>query len=1196
MYFNSRLWTYTRGFRIRIVIAVLFGLLTAAAGIARLALLGVVLAGVLEGDSGSDVMPWVLATAGSVLLRAVLQYLKEMSAHSTAAAIQLELRTRLYAHSIDLGPAYFTQERTGDSMLTLVDGVEQLETFFGQYLVQLFTAALTPIGIFLYLVFLDVPTALVALVFAVLTLFAPALFHRWNQSSSIRRRKAYGDFGAEFLDSIQGLATLKAFGQGKARGRMLADRAHQVFKTTMWVLATNAGSLGVTIAGVAIGAAAVLAVAAVRFSAGDLSLAALLIILMLGIEMFRPFREMSQLFHQGMNGLSASQGVFNLLDARSSVIGSSSQSTSPSEHSIEFRNVSFQYPKSDTPAIKDVSFGVQPGQRIGIAGESGAGKTSVIKLLLRFHDPQSGAVRLGGHDIREMSLEQLRSEIAVVSQDTYLFHGTVNDNLRFGKSTASQAEIEHAAQLANAHEFITRLPDGYDTVIGERGVRLSGGQRQRIAIARALLRDAPILILDEALSAVDAENEHIIQEALDRLMESRTTLVIAHRLSSLRNTDRTLVLENGELVESGSHEELMATDGAYAKLMSEQVEEFEERQTSVQTNGTTPSPAEPYAAEPQIDSDGESAQLAPTDAILKAEGMGWIAASRVLLRLISPWKFKLSISFVTGVLRFITLIGVGVVSALTVAAVIDGDPFGWLLVTLFILAPVSAILHWAENWVSHDVAFRLLSEMRIDLYNKLEQLAPAYLVRRRTGDLVSMATQDVETVEYFFAHVVAPSFVAVIVPAGVVITLLVFGWPLAVALLPFLLIVAISPMVSRERVDRFGSRSREKLGELNAHVVDTIQGMHEVAAFERGPERRREFEALAVDYINVRVPFFRELTVQKVFLEGATGLGGLAVALVGAALVSDGSLNASVLPLATLIAMAAFLPVSEIANIGRLLADTLGSTRRIYAVQLEPVPVGDGSGVDGDTLGSQRTIAFSSVGFSYDYSVRKALDDVSFKVGRGQTIALVGPSGAGKTTAAHLVMRFWDPSDGSISLNGHDLREYELDDLRQRIALVAQDTYLFNSTLRQNLLVANQEATDEQIANAVEMSGLKNFVDSLPNGLDTTVGERGAQLSGGQRQRVAIGRAFLKNSSVLVLDEATSHLDATNERQVRQALDKLSGDRTTLVIAHRLSTVRDADCIVVLDSGRVVEIGRHEELVAKQGMYSRLVASQLQVR
>ncbi len=1193
MYFNRRLWTYTSGFRTQIAVAVLLGLLTAAVGIARLALLGVVLARVIEGDSMSEIMPWAIATGGSVLLRSLLQYQKEMSAHRAAAAIQLNLRNRLYEQAIGLGPAYFTQERTGDSMLTLVDGVEQLETFFGQYLVQLFTAALTPIGIFLYLLFLDVPTALMALLFALLTLIAPAVFHKWNSTSSVRRRNAYGAFGAEFLDSIQGLATLKAFGQGRARGRMLAERAHDVFKTTMWVLATNAGSLGVTIAGIAIGSAAMLTVGAARFSAGDMSLAALLIILMLGIEVFRPFRELSQLFHQGMNGLSASQGVFNLLDASPVVADGGQRSSTDLAHSIEFKDVSFSYPGSTRHALDTVSFELRPGERVGIAGESGAGKTSIIKLLLRFYDPGQGSIRLGGVDLQNLPLSELRSNISVVSQDTYLFHGTVRDNLLFGNPDSSHEQLEEAARLANAHSFIASLPDGYDTVIGERGVRLSGGQRQRIAIARALLKDAPILVLDEALSAVDAENEHVIQQALDRLMKDRTTLVIAHRLSSLRNTDRTLVIADGRIAESGSHDELMAAGGAYAALMTEQVQDAQPAANGATSdwNPKATIPGKP-AESTEDTSFGGLDHVAPTDAILKAEGLGWIAASRVLLSLIAPWKLKLTVSFVTGVLRFVTLIGVGVVSALAVARVTSGDPFGWLLVGLFILAPVSALLHWGENWVSHDVAFRLLSEMRIALYNKLEQLAPAYMVRRRTGDLVSMATQDVETVEYFFAHIVAPAFVAVVVPVGIVVTLLILGWPLALVLLPFLAIVALSPVISRDRVDRLGSRSREQLGELNAHVVDTIQGMHEVAAFERGPERSKEFETLAVDYVRVRVPFFRELTIQKVFLEAATGFGGLAVAVVGASLVSDGSVDASLLPLASLIAMAAFLPISEIANIGRLLADTLGSTRRIYAVQLEDVPVRDGAGVAATGSDASSSLAFSDVTFSYDYSVRPALSGVSFDVMPGQTVALVGSSGAGKTTAAHLLMRFWDPDTGSISIDGHDLRDYELDDLRERIALVAQDTYLFNSSLRDNLMVARPEASEADVRRAVEMAGLARFVDSLPEGLDTKVGERGAQLSGGQRQRVAIGRAFLKDAGILILDEATSHLDATTERQVREALDELAGNRTTLVIAHRLSTVRKADLIVVMADGQVVETGTHTTLMANRGMYAALVANQ----
>jgi ATP-binding cassette subfamily C protein CydCD len=299
------------------------------------------------------------------------------------------------------------------------------------------------------------------------------------------------------------------------------------------------------------------------------------------------------------------------------------------------------------------------------------------------------------------------------------------------------------------------------------------------------------------------------------------------------------------------------------------------------------------------------------------------------------------------------------------------------------------------------------------------------------------------------------------------------------------------------------------------------------------------------------------------------------------------------MPLLTLLSMAAFLPISEISNVGRQLADTLGSTRRLYAVDSEPVPVTDGPGVADLKTEGGVPIKLDTVDFQYEAGNRRALHGTAFDAPAGRTIALVGPSGAGKTTIAHLLMRFWDPEEGSIKLGGHDLRDYKLDDLRRRIALVAQDTYLFNDTLRANILIANPDADEAALMHALEQASLGDFVTGLPDGLETMVGERGMRLSGGQRQRVSIARAFLKDAPVLILDEATSHLDAVNEQAVREALEALMADRTTIVIAHRLSTVRGADLIVALNEGRVIETGTHDELLAKGGLYAQLVAHQL---
>jgi ATP-binding cassette subfamily C protein CydCD len=433
------------------------------------------------------------------------------------------------------------------------------------------------------------------------------------------------------------------------------------------------------------------------------------------------------------------------------------------------------------------------------------------------------------------------------------------------------------------------------------------------------------------------------------------------------------------------------------------------------------------------------------------------------------------------------------------------------------------------------------------------------------------------------------------VPGTVLAVVAYFAWPLALVLLPLLLLVALSPFVAGRQQDRLGRELRAQLGEVNAYTVDSVQGLKEIVAFLRGPRQLAALRTYGARLNQVRLHFLNHLSFTHVLVEALMGTGGLAVMTVGALLVTGGSLDASVLPLLTLLALASFIPVSEVARIGKELADTLASARRIFAVEDEPVPVTDGPGVH-TPISHNGTgvplVQYEGVSFGYGVGEPPALQQVTFSVPAGQTVALVGRSGSGKTTSMHLLLRFWDPDAGRILLGGHDLRSFTLDALRQHIAFVSQDTYLFNTSVRNNLRLGCAQATEAALITAAQQANAHEFIMQLPEGYETHIGERGVQLSGGQRQRLAIARAILKDAPILLLDEATSHLDAENERLVHEALKRLMAGRTTLLIAHRLSTVREADYIVVLDEGRVVEQGTHEALMSYSGVYAHLIAMQ----
>ncbi|KAJ0409579.1 hypothetical protein P43SY_008451 [Pythium insidiosum] len=929
----------------------------------------------------------------------------------------------------------------------------------------------------------------------------------------------------------------------------------------------------------------------------------------------------------------AAAGLYKIL-ATPSAIDASRDDTGvipvTCEGRIQAVGLEFAYPsRPDVQVLKDYSVTVESGQTVAFVGASGGGKSTLIALLERFYDPLQGNILLDGRDIKTLNIRWLRSQIGLVSQEPVLFSTSIFENISFGRPGITLADAEAAAKLANAHEFIMKLPDGYDTMVGEKGISLSGGQKQRVAIARAIVRNPKILVLDEATSALDNESERVVQAALNDLMATTqmTTLVIAHRLSTIRNVDKIVVLSGGRVVEEGSHDVLMALPtGVYRNLYTIQEGDGDDdprpsepiRPSEMMLLPTAPETArDPGQPSDNSDIVGAGTGTVTSSTLARVNGNRPQRAAKHF-----SWRKAVELCRPERKYFFIGCIGAAVVgtsmpaSALLISGMISSmtekymlfqksrdraylnelydqvQIYGALYVGgAFILMVATAVQQYcfkimAEKLTTRlrDMNFSALCRQNIGFFDEAKHTTGAL-----TADLATNATKVAMLSGDAQGRVVQAIFTFI---AAMVISFTLGSWLLTFVMLAVFPLLILGQAVRMQQMK--GGLGKDHLGDSGAHASQALSNIRTVISL--GLETR-----IVDKYRDLLVVPLRDGTKEANINGIALGFSSFIMfatySLVfwyGGKLVSKGDITFDQL-IRTL--MAIMMSAQGIGSAASWLAESdnaMAAGTAIMELVDRPLPI-DALSATGLRLDNvEGRIAFEDITFRYptrpDITV---LRHYNLRIEAGETVAFCGPSGGGKSTCISLIERFYDPVKGRVTLDGHDLRTLHLQWLRAQIGLVGQEPTLFIGSIADNIAYGLATAPSrEEVEAAAKMANAHAFITQFPDGYDTEVGMKGEKLSGGQKQRIAIARAILKNPSILLLDEATSALDSESEKVVQEALDRVVAikRRTTIIIAHRLSTIRKADKICVVSGGRIAEEGTHNELLALGGIYSRLVA------
>lgn len=1208
------------------------------------------------GFSAETYVGCVLAIVVCAVLRFLMMRTAAYFGAEAAERVKLALREQLFNKMLAIGPSYSQHISTADVVQSAGEGIEQIQSFFELFLPQLFYAILAPVTLFFIVAPINMPTAVTLLVCAPLIVLIVGMVAMRVARVFKKYWGKYTDMGSVFLDNVQGLETLKTFDADAHAAKKMNEQAEQFRVMTMNVLQIQLRSLTAMDIVAYGGAVAGVGVAIWQYVNGAaLPLAGVLLIVLLSADFFIPLRQLGSFFHVAMNGMTSTKRIFALLDTPIPAHGMQEMPEfGASDNGVDvcFDDVSFRYADvgadaaadvetgktgqiggesgvvgagktgmskdddSSVVALHGVSFTARRGQVTAIVGPSGSGKSTAVELLsgnlsgyegcMWLLSENAGNSSTQRYQINDLSIESLTREIAIVAAQSHLFAGTLRDNLLMAKPNATESELWQALEAAHIDEFVRAQSQELDLAIEQGASNLSGGQKQRIAIARALLRESAVYIFDEATSSVDVESETLILQTIRALANrGKTVIMVTHRMANAADADHVVVFERGRVAEQGAHAELMRANGTYTKLFHAQqtVENVGMRtQTQQLTSATDVTSACAPNMSDSPESDSQRTETVPCMSDSGESDIQSMPTLRLIARLlkeVGPLRKYMIVACVCGTLghlaaTFLPVFGIAAAFA-AVGSPIWNLSVSTALTAMAVCALIRGGMRYAEQFMNHNVAFRLLALFRTKAFAALRRLAPAKLAGKGKGDLIALVTTDVELLEIFFAHTISPIAIAVVTTVVYTLALLTLSAPFAVTLvIAHLTVGVVLPKLFASAVRGIGPELRKESAALDDEMLDDMRGIGEIIRFGQGSARldsiarrtlslwgkRLRLSAKNGDFAGLGAVLVMLFTAIAAFLVMTLCTVVSTAVDMSEDLIWMGSVdsNAPALVAAFVLLTSSFGPTLALSALPANLTQTFASARRLFALMDETSAVVE-QGAErpeyqgmtmGDVTFGYGSSAHTSGGRTSDSASQPVLDHVSLDVPQHGILGIQGPSGRGKSTMLKLLMRYWDPDSGTISLSNIPLPQVDADWRRRVQTMMGQETYLFDGTIRENLTIACN--SDDSAASAIPDSVLREalakasaleLVDALPNGLDTKVGELGGRLSEGEKQRIGLARMFLRDADLVLFDEPTSRLDAYNESVILGSVNNLAEQGSAVVlVSHRDSTMRVADRIL----------------------------------